>query len=1476
MSRRAWATLGLCLLVTGRASADFSDWSYRRSVSLSVATGTSNYQVRIDLTTNNFNYANCNAAGNDLRFEDPNTLASLPYWIQTWTNAGTSTIWVAVANTGTTNLTLYYGKSGATTASDGTNTFVFFDTFSGSGVDTNRWTVDDATGWSVANGELKGANTTGRLRSKATFSSGVILEIKSRTVSKPTNGFQIGGFYVSTANGFGFLNHPGGDYYRNDSTWTAKGSEIAYAGVNMLTRIAVRSTTQVDFNVNDFNTGSSLWAAGTLNNGVSGESIALGFRFDGQNGGQAYEAYWDWVRVRKYAATEPVATVGSEQTNFLPGAPQIAHVGVYNILTNAADAVALLTTGDAPVTVTCYWGTNDGGNVSSAWMTNTAPGTVAAGTQVTNTITGLNAGAIYYFRYCATNNAGTNWATASTLFAALGPPSLDNGDGPYNVARTSATLRVRVLSGNPITNVWIYWGTNNAGTAKESWSRTPLAVTNAQLLVPFPVNVTGLLPSQTNWYAGYASNEFGEVWSSGTNFVTRSQPTNFNISADGDRTLNAGASLVSDEAAETIVPSLGPTITGHVNTYSSVQYIYDWNNIDGAGTDAADHLIMGNRKLTTTDGSSFTLRLENANGKGDVIGTLDTAQMEAPNAGGVCGSITLLRVRDVSMGGIRARPAAYNKTTGNITIGESTNRARNVRVAFLDTSGGSSYEDYTGDITVYGSGSVRIQTAGGVAGAITTYSRSTWSPGGDTEGEVLIDHDGDFLAGTIDTHAIGDDYSKGGRVTLSGGSGTGACVVGATIDASHPDYASGSYYGGTITVRNYASVTIGTLKTSGDGTTAGNQDIFVTNIVGNITVTNVLAGAANFRNLTMTCGGSATLGSLNLAICATARLDAVSGAFINGSLANFPVTTPTSGKLDCAGGRTIFYPYAGGTNAYLLGHNYPLKSGGTLVSLRMAADNDGGASNVSASAATLNGCYGGPVADAFARIYYGKSDGGTTTAWDAFVDVGPSVAPGFFSAAVGVDGNSTYYYRAYVSNAVAGAAWATNAAVFSTYAVTIQETDPSASEAGPDTGTLTISRPPTATNADLVVNLTVSGTAAEGVDYQPLARSVTLPRGVASVPVIVTPIDDPLTIESSKTVTLGLAAGLYLAGTPGTGTVTIANNPNSSWRYGMKIFFPGYNRPETLTNFPALVLLNESLPSFKYSRFASTNGWDLRFVNSNATVLLNYEVERWSTNGTSLVWVQLPTLAGSNDYIWACWGNRAMAGAPAAFTTNGATWSPNHAGVWHMAQTSAADSSTNLFSGTAVGTVTQVVGGAGGPADGVTAGSYVRVAANPAFTLTIPYTVSAWIRPASVASDQGFLGTYNSGSAGFIFALMTSANLQFWANGTWYNSTVPVGAGAWKQVVYTCSGTTGQFYIDGLPAGAATGAKSLAAGTELWLGAAHWNNNFAGGMDEVRLAPVSSSSNWVWACYMTMASNSTFTACQAVIDHRYGTMLLFR
>src|SRR5262249_22646518 len=96
----------------------------------------------------------------------------------------------------------------------------------------------------------------------------------------------------------------------------------------------------------------------------------------------------------------------------------------------------------------------------------------------------------------------------------------------------------------------------------------------------------------------------------------------------------------------------------------------------------------------------------------------------------------------------------------------------------------------------------------------------------------------------------------------------------------------------------------------------------------------------------------------------------------------------------------------------------------------------------------------------------------------------------------------------------------------------------------------------------------------------------------------------------------------------------------------VKITFSGYNRTETLHDFPVLVKLSTSLTGFNYAHFASGSGGDLRFTDATGTRVIPSEIDEWNPGGVSTVWVQVPALSGSSDYIWAYWGNPADTNLP--------------------------------------------------------------------------------------------------------------------------------------------------------------------------------------------------------------------------------------
>jgi hypothetical protein len=114
-------------------------WTFQRTITLSAPTPSANFQIRVQIT----DHSNMNATdGRDLRFYDASDVQA-DYWIETWNPAGTSTIWVEVPTGGSGSLKMYYGNAGASAVSNGDNTFIAFDDFSGSSVNTSKWDAKD-------------------------------------------------------------------------------------------------------------------------------------------------------------------------------------------------------------------------------------------------------------------------------------------------------------------------------------------------------------------------------------------------------------------------------------------------------------------------------------------------------------------------------------------------------------------------------------------------------------------------------------------------------------------------------------------------------------------------------------------------------------------------------------------------------------------------------------------------------------------------------------------------------------------------------------------------------------------------------------------------------------------------------------------------------------------------------------------------------------------------------------------------------------------------------------------------------------------------------------------------------------------------------------------------------------------------------------------------------------------------------------
>ncbi|MBV6343391.1 DUF2341 domain-containing protein, partial [Candidatus Magnetobacterium casense] len=129
------------LTLTYVCSDWLDDYSYRKVLSIEGSTGAqTNYQMRVNVyaaagtdsgSSVYLNYT-CQADFDDVRFTTPSG-TSLDFWQETYTSNVSAVFWVEcdsiAASPSVTQFLMYYGNPAATSASNGTNTFLTYDDF---------------------------------------------------------------------------------------------------------------------------------------------------------------------------------------------------------------------------------------------------------------------------------------------------------------------------------------------------------------------------------------------------------------------------------------------------------------------------------------------------------------------------------------------------------------------------------------------------------------------------------------------------------------------------------------------------------------------------------------------------------------------------------------------------------------------------------------------------------------------------------------------------------------------------------------------------------------------------------------------------------------------------------------------------------------------------------------------------------------------------------------------------------------------------------------------------------------------------------------------------------------------------------------------------------------------------------------------------------------------------------------------------
>ena len=378
-------------------------------------------------------------------------------------------------------------------------------------------------------------------------------------------------------------------------------------------------------------------------------------------------------------------------------------------------------------------------------------------------------------------------------------------------------------------------------------------------------------------------------------------------------------------------------------------------------------------------------------------------------------------------------------------------------------------------------------------------------------------------------------------------------------------------------------------------------------------------------------------------------------------------------------------------------------------------------------------------------------------------------------------------------------------------------------------------------------------------------------------------------------------------------TFALPGPTSASFAKGAKFTVSGYTGASTLSGFPVLVRIAENSPSgFSYDDLQSkATGDDIAFVDMDGTGL-PFEIDTWDPNGTSLIWVRLPSMQSGTEFVM-CWGSTSSGKA----VCNANPWSA-FTGVWHMGETGTPSSSNpvtihdstanGLDGSTPVGKAADesVIGGAWRIAEDQNHDRAIRVpvggsGADPAKkaaadALGTDFHASFWVRAKGVVQwsnlicrrkgDQGtgwgFSFHENSGGAPKLMRVYAGGTTPAITSGD-YNlgATLSKTDNVWKKVdvvwkfASNNNAQVADLYLNGAYVETVTCLETVnQQDTDIGIGCSTQDSynssdtNKKGRranaeMDEVRLVAFVPSADWIAADYATQSSPSFLTAGMA-------------
>lgn len=297
-------------------------WTKYKEVTITNNVGSTltNYQVRVNVTYD----ADMQADFDDIRFRSADGSTALNYWLESKTDSTSAVFWVNVpslAASTDTVIRMYYGNNSASSgASAGSSVFDFFDDFEtfsgwssyGSGVVSQSATQSYGGSNSAlkdTNGDPNGA--TKSLGFTQSRTNGFIFEFFGYR-SSGTNYDRVG-IEANDNSGYGFAYDHGGqnifvDERNSSASATTNVSQSVGSDIKNTWYIGQLIATSSSLQSKILDSSYSVTAS---TNSFS-DTTVISFTQISIRGG--YPFYVDNLRIRKYAATEPSLSMGSEKS----------------------------------------------------------------------------------------------------------------------------------------------------------------------------------------------------------------------------------------------------------------------------------------------------------------------------------------------------------------------------------------------------------------------------------------------------------------------------------------------------------------------------------------------------------------------------------------------------------------------------------------------------------------------------------------------------------------------------------------------------------------------------------------------------------------------------------------------------------------------------------------------------------------------------------------------------------------------------------------------------------------------------------------------------------------------------------------------------------------------------------------------------------------------------------------------------------